>query len=917
MSRSTPNLCIPFRGARWGAVTLLALAALTSALNIPSQAQSTRDPRIAAVTAGVREIQLPNGLRIITKEVHSAPVVNFSVWYRVGSRNEHTGITGVSHLLEHLMFKGTRRLRPGEISRTLFANGATFNAGTYYDATRYWATVAADRLELVVGLEADRMINSRIDASDLKSEMTVVRSELEGGENDPTEILSQAVAAAAFQSHPYQWPIIGWRKDVENVSRNAIYDYYRRYYAPNNAAVVVVGDFDTARVQSLIRKHFGAIPRSPNPPTVYTQEPPQRGERRVTIRRAGNLPIVQIAYRGPAARSADFYALDLLQMVLAHGRASRMQKSLRDKKLVTDVSAGAPTQKDPYLFLFTATAAPGVTAERLEAALRDEIERARSEAPTAEEMERAKNQIETSFVFQTDSVSEQAEQIGYYDSLIHWRYLDTYISRVRALRGEDVVNVARKYFVPEASTTGVFIPTSAGAMSGPVGGEASARVEKARPGDRAVPLPRRTRLAAPRIPPHRVRLANGIRVVFQENHSSPTVAIQASLAAGDGYDPSEAPGIADLAARCLTLGAGGRDANTFARELEGVGASLSTNTDELTLQVSGKALSRDLRVLLRAMSDSLRRPDFNTAEFEREQKQLLGGLELEADDPSATGNRAFLRSVYPEGHALRPPSLAELKASLTRLTADSLREFHSRQYGPGGMILVVSGDFRRAETLQSIEQLLGDWAPNPRARPLPSLDLPLRPARTREEIDLPDKSETSVWWGHAGLLRRSDKDFYATQVLNMILGGGGALNSRLGDEIRDRQGLAYDVFSFFDSNLYPGPFSIGLGANPANARRAATAIDREVERIRKSGVTPREVAETVSYLTGRFPQRLESNAGMATLLWQMEYFNLGSDYIQRYGDFYSAVTPAQVNAAAARHLHPDRASVIIAGPKPK
>ena len=220
------------------AVLLVLVAAVATAA---AQAPAPAGRPGPALTAGITEAVLPNGLRVLTKEVHGAPVVSFSVWYRVGSRNEHTGITGVSHLLEHMMFKGTKRYRVGEIARTLFLNGAAFNASTYYDWTNYYATIAADRLELAMRIEADRMVGSRFDKADLDSEMTVVRSELEGGENNPGRLLWQAVTATAFVAHPYQWPVIGWRSDVENVPRDAIYRYYRSYYGPNNATVVKIG----------------------------------------------------------------------------------------------------------------------------------------------------------------------------------------------------------------------------------------------------------------------------------------------------------------------------------------------------------------------------------------------------------------------------------------------------------------------------------------------------------------------------------------------------------------------------------------------------------------------------------------------------------------------------------------------------
>ncbi|HTE21003.1 MAG TPA: pitrilysin family protein, partial [Armatimonadota bacterium] len=401
------------------------LAGVFLVAGVAARAGQAPQSPAAAVTAGIRETVLPNGLKVVTKEVRSAPVVSFAVWYKVGSRNEHTGITGVSHLLEHLMFKGTKKYGLGEISRTLFVNGANFNASTYYDWTNYYATLAADRLELAMQIEADRMTGARIDKSDLDSEMSVVRSELEGGENNPGQLLFQAVSGAAFQAHPYQWPIIGWRTDVENVSRDAIYNYYRTHYGPNNATVVIVGDFDTEKALAMVQKHFGKIKPIQAPREVYTTEPPQRGERRVTVRRAGALPMTLIGYRNANPKNPDHYALDVLSMVLGEGRTSRLYQGLVEKQIASTVNAGNATLRDPFLFTLSATARPGVTADKLETALLAEVQRVIDEPITAEELNRAKSRIEAQFVFQNDSVTEQANQIGYWAMTDDWRYLST------------------------------------------------------------------------------------------------------------------------------------------------------------------------------------------------------------------------------------------------------------------------------------------------------------------------------------------------------------------------------------------------------------------------------------------------------------------------------------------------------------
>ncbi len=867
------------------------------------------------VSAGVREAVLPNGLTVLIKEVRSAPVVSFSVWYRVGSRNEHTGITGVSHLLEHLMFKGTQQYQVGEISRTLSLNGAAYNASTYYDWTNYYETLAADRLELAMRIEADRMVHSRIDQADLDSEMTVVRSELEGGENNPGRLLWTAVVATAFQAHPYHAPVIGWRTDVEHVPRDTIYRYYRAHYGPNNAVVVIVGDVAADDALRLVEKHFGPIPRIPDPPAVYTVEPPQRGERRITVHRAGSLPMVMIAWKAPAARHPDGYALDVLSTVLGDGRTSRLYQHLVETGLASRADAGNPALRDPFLFYVSATARPGVTADRLEAALLEQVQRMVDAPITDEELRRAQQRAEADFVFQTDSVTSQARVLGYWAMIGDWRFLDTYLDRLRALTPADIQAVAKRYFTVDARTTGQFIPTEGGGAAAPPPREASARLERPQRHEREIPLP--APVTRPPPPRHvtRFTLDNGISVIVQENHANPTFALQASLPAGALAEPRSQPGLAALTASMLTRGTQHRTLLQFAAALEDVGASLSAGADALVTTISGRAQSRDFELLMDLLAEMLREPAFPAPDLDRLKGQLLAGIAQARTSPEQVASHAFDRAVYPPGHPMRPETFDDAERVLKAMTRDDVAGFYRRQYGPDHMILVLAGDLKPDRVRAALQQRLGDWPRNPSALPITPPDLPLQATPERVEVRIPDRSQTAIVWGHAGGLRRADPDFYATQVLNMILGGG-VLVSRLGTSIRDEQGLAYSVYSYYDASLYPGPFRVALGTNPANAQRALAELQAQVERIRRDGVTAREVEEAVAYLTGRFPLRLETNGGMAEILWGIEFFGLGPDYIDRYASLYRAVTADQVNQAARQHLHPDRATVAIAGPLP-
>jgi zinc protease len=413
----------------------------------------------------------------------------------------------------------------------------------------------------------------------------------------------------------------------------------------------------------------------------------------------------------------------------------------------------------------------------------------------------------------------------------------------------------------------------------------------------------------------RFKLDNGISVIVQESQATPTVALRASVAAGALVEPRDRPGLAALTASMLSRGTERRSALEFATALEDVGAGLVAGADALATTITGHALSRDLDLVLDLFAEILRQPAFPAADFERLKGEALAGIAQAKTNPDRVAARAFERVVYPPDHPLRPQTFEEGEATLALVTRDDLAAYHRRQYGPDGMIVVVAGDVTPERVREGLQKRLGDWGKNPDAKSVAMPDLPLQTSPVSLEIPIPDKSQAAIIWGHAGGLRRSDPDFYATQVLSMVLGGG-ALVSRLGTAIRDEQGLAYSVYSYFDASLFPGPFRTVLGTNPANAKKAVAALVAEIQRIRRDGVTQREVAEAVAYLTGRFPLRLETNAGVAEMLWAMEFYSLGDDYIDRYGDYYRAVTVAQVNAAARAHLHPDRATLAVAGSLP-
>jgi zinc protease len=434
---------------------LVVLASVVAAAQTPTP---TATPRMAD---GVVAATLDNGLRVLLLEDHRSPIVSFQVWYRVGSRNEQRGATGIAHFLEHLMFKGTARHGPRQFARLVEQNGGQDNAFTSQDVTTYFVNIASDKVDLIVDLEADRMRNLLLDSKEIDSEREVVIEERRTRtEDDPEGFLGEEVSSIAFKAHPYGFPIIGWMEDLKRLTPAEIRAFYNTYYVPNNALVIAVGDFKAQELLAKIRQRFGSIRRGADPPAVHAVEPPQNGERRVSVQKQAQLPVVYLAWHVPDHTSADAPALEVLSTVLSAGRASRLYRHLvYERQLALEAGGDYPYfSLDPNLFWFWATAMPGQTPETLEKELLREIDHLKQEPVTDEELQRAKNQIEAEFVFQQDSVYRRAGLLARFELIGGYRLLDGFVDKIRAVTAADLQRVARAHLPPAKKNLGILIP---------------------------------------------------------------------------------------------------------------------------------------------------------------------------------------------------------------------------------------------------------------------------------------------------------------------------------------------------------------------------------------------------------------------------------------------------------------------------
>lgn len=423
---------------------------------------------------GVLEFQLENGLKVLLKPVHSAPVASNWIWYRVGSRNELPGKTGISHWVEHMMFKGTPTFPRGSIMRLVNKNGGMLNGFTSYDYTTYFETLPAERLDLGLRIEADRMANSALDPNEVASERTVIISEREGSENSPNFLLREELMALAFRAHPYGHQVIGWKEDLRQITREDLWTHYKTYYGPHNAVLVVVGDIDASATRARIEELFAPIPAGPPPPPVTVVEPAQTGERRVIVRQPGTAQYFQAAFHVPDARHPDNFPLMVLDAVLAGAspmtsggsstpthRSARLYKALVETELATRAGCGYSPSVDPSVFNFYATVREGRSLEEVEQTMWAEVQRIRDEPVSEEELVKAQKQAKAQFAYALESITNQALWLGLMDMVDSYTRFDSFLDDLATVTAADVQRVAQTYLVERNCSVGWFVPDGA------------------------------------------------------------------------------------------------------------------------------------------------------------------------------------------------------------------------------------------------------------------------------------------------------------------------------------------------------------------------------------------------------------------------------------------------------------------------
>ncbi len=862
---------------------------------------------------------LENGLQVLLLESHAAPVATFWVWYRVGSRNELPGLTGISHWVEHMLFKGTPTHPKGDLTRYIDRLGGRWNAFTWKDYTAYHEVLPAEHLPVAVRLEADRMAHTTFDPAEVESERTVIISEREGSENFPSYLLREEVDAAAHKVHPYRVPVIGWKEDLRTISRDDLFQHYRTYYHPANALVTAVGAFDTEATLDLIRQAFGEIPPGAPAPAVRAQEPEQEGERRLVLERPGGATgYLHLVYHIPQATHPDLSALLVLDGLLSGfkgvgpfdsgggGRSSRLYRALVETQLASEVASSVTPAVDPTLFRIVATARAGVEVAALEAAAIGELERLAREPVPAEELAKVKKQAKAQFVFAQDGVFRTALSLGAFAIVDGPEAFLRLLERLDQVDAEDVMRAAATYFTRQRRTVGWYLPS-------PGGSPATAPPAARHPGVFWFTSPVWASAVVPITPETvtRTELHNGLTILAHEQRGSGMVAMAGYVKAGAMYDGEHA-GSARFVAAMLQRGTQTWTSQEIAETLEAMGATLSIFPNQETVAVGLQMLREDAAATLEVLADLLIRPSFPPVEVEKVRGQLLTALRVASQDTRVVADRTFRKLLYPAGHPHARTMDGE-EETVAALSRDDLVAFYHRHLRPEATVLAVVGDLSVTEVLDVTARAFSGWARQGvfHLPAVPPVGLPDGPARG--EVRLPGKIQSDIALGGPGVAR-ADLAYYDTMMANLILGQLGMMG-RLGDRVRERQGMAYYAYSDLRAGLLAGPWWVRAGVNPRNESRAIASILEEVRAFQHEGPQEDELADARSFLVGSLAVRLETAAGVAQTLADIELFHLGLDHIVRYPQIIAAVTREGIGEAA-RMFPLDRPVVAIAGPPP-
>ncbi len=870
------------------AVTVCLLAAVLA----PGLAQAATDmPDLAYET-----YTLPNGLRVILHEDHALPVVAVNVWYHSGSKNEKPGRTGFAHLFEHMMFQGSQH-HDADYFLPLQKVGGTVNGSTSQDRTNYWENVPRDQLELALWLEADRMgwLLPAMTQERLDNQRDVVKNEKRQGENQPYALVRDLRLQLMYpEGHPYRWPVIGSMDDLSAASLEDVKDFFRLYYAPNNASLCVAGDFDAAEAKRLIVQHFAPIPPGRPVQRIQTWRPRLDGEVRATAQDDVELPRLYLSWHAPGFYQSDEAELNLVADILSQGKSSRLYHALvHEREIAQDVAAYLSGNELSGMFLVQATARPGVGLDELEAAVDDELARLQEKGVTKEELALSQASYETAFVRRLQRVGGfggKADLLNRYLVMAGTPgYLEQDLARYRSATTAGVRDARVViHVVPQGTLNAVtddatrdVMPESRGAVD----------------------------FAPPVI--ESVTLANGLEVCLIRKTGLPLVAATLAVRSGWSSDPVGKPGVAALTAELLDEGTRRHDAVGLETAVRRLGAELSTRSTFDASQVSLNLLARHLDAGLALMAEVAREPLFPPAEFERQRKLALGRIQQEAMQPTTVAMKLLQEKVFGESHVYAQPFTGSgTAASLAALSPADLATFHAAHYVPGNTVLCLAGDLTLEQARVAAERVFGDWPAGVAPAPVVPPANPDRSARIFL-VDRPGASQSTISAAYPSV-NVGDADRLALEILNTALGGQFA--SRLNLNLREDKGYTYGARTQLAA--FGGGGYFGAATQVQTPHTAATIVEILKEFSDVCGPRPvagDELQNCANQMVLSFPQDFETYQGVAGRIAQLVVNAQPRDEWQTYAARVRAVNATELQRVAQRLVRPDDLVFVIVG----
>jgi zinc protease len=869
----------------------------------------------------ITEYKLNNGLRVVFHPDRSTPIVAVNVWYHVGSKNETAGRSGFAHLFEHMMFQGSKNYNADFLKAVDDLGATTLNGSTNADRTNYYEVVPSNQLEAALFLEADRMGNllEAMTQEKLDNQRDVVKNERrQNYDNQPYGTASEKIAALMYPaSHPYSWTTIGSLGDLTAASMDDVKSFFREFYVPNNATLVVAGNFDEKKARTWIQKYFGPIKRGPAVKRPSPAAPKLAGVIRREYEDSIQLPRTHLVWHTVPAGHKDQPALDFLASILSAGRGSRLQsKMVFDKQLSQDVNAFHSSREIGGQFQITSTARPGKDINEVEQEINIEIERMKKEGPTADEVSRAMSRNESSAIFGIQTINNKADIIN--SSATYFNRPDAFLTRIeeyRRVTPEDVKRVANTYlnaehlvmnFVPRKQKAATVAMTADNTPTTKAEKKKQAEVDYSKNLPKPGPEPK---FVTPAV--EKTILGNGLEVWLARQTELPIVSMNMVFKSGGAVNPSGKAGLASFVSSLLTTGTRTRSAVDIANQLGDIGASVNANSGWDSATVTMQSLTSQLDRALDIYADVLLNPAFSDREFQTFQRRTLVGLQQRKDNANAIASAAYPALLYGRNHPYGT-SLGGDETSVKAIKQSDVENFYRTYYRPNNAVLIVAGDITMAALKPKLETAFASW----KSGPVPATALPQVQAFNRPGIYLIDKpgaAQSVIMIGQVGV-PRDNPDYYALTVMNSILGGGGS--GRLFMNLREDKGYTYGAYSDFSFRRGPGPFTASAGVQSLVTKESVIEFLRELNGIRGSlPVSARELEAHKMNIIRGLPGQFETNGQIANQLSNLVTFGLPGNYYDEMASKIRSVTLADVNRVANTYLTPDRMAILVVGDK--